>query len=103
MRPLPSQSTRARYLNNLKRPQGLRKQAEVMQDSATCGTNCGIASFVDRTSLGSQTRLHRLCRVPQNRRVYKFGINRKHLVVQIERGLGMRSSPVEIANVFSCR
>jgi hypothetical protein len=37
--------------------------------------------FVGRTSVGSHTRLHRLCRVPQNRRVYAFGINRKHLIV----------------------
>src|SRR5260370_28650790 len=40
--------------------------------------------------------------MPQDRRVYAFGINRKHLAVQIERGLGIGSNSVEIANVFSC-
>src|SRR6266403_1859245 len=54
-------------------------------------------------SPGSVARLHRLCRIPQDRRVYTLGINREHLVVQVERGLGMGSNPVEIANIFSCR
>ena len=53
-------------------------------------------------SSDSVIRLHRLRRIPQDRRVYAFGINRKHLAVQIERGLGIGSNSVEIANVFSC-
>ena len=53
--------------------------------------------------LGLRTRLHRLRRIPQDCGVQTFGINRKHLALEFERGLGKGSNPVEIANVLSCR
>ena len=58
--------------------------SEVMDFSVDVPKTCqNFEPYLGRTSPGSSARLHRLCRIPQDGRVYTLGINREHLLVQL--------------------